>query len=413
MKLKLLLLYLLMFSYRSTAQNLIPDPGFEILRGCPKLYEFDSLVYWKQASSKGKDPSNSTNFGLLYHKCSGNVPQTGWGWFDTHSGDGMGSVVANFIATPLKQPIKKGKTYRVSFWLQVGTKQNIGCWWQTYNQKVSLFGFKQQPLDTVWGPVRQPPLHIWSITERFDTTWVKFEACFKPDDDYSWVGFGYKDTYLNLDCDVKLNEYRPPFLTTTNQYAFRQLPFFIDDIELEDATDETLPSIQLASDLCQNTDVILDGSKIFPKEKNNNNIAYKWWNGADSARVTVNKRGKYHLTVQKTCKKVEVDFEVKNKNCYCRIFMPTSFSPNDDGVNDTFKPFIGCDDAEIIEQKLTIYNRWGSPIFQTTDLKGAWDGTVKNVAAQNDTFVWLLTYALRVGKNIESFTEAGEVTLTR
>jgi gliding motility-associated-like protein len=412
---KILLWFCLLTSIteQTLAQNLIPDPGFEILRGCPKLYEFDSLLHWGQASNRVNLPYATTQFGMLYNTCNGNTPQTGWGYYTPHSGNSMASIVAYFIHTKLKEPLQKGKNYRCSFWMMVGTKVNVGCWWQTYSQKLSIFGFKNRPIDTIQGSVRQPPIHTWSITQPYDTNWVRFETCFVADDNYSHFGIGYKDTYLSLNCEDDPNSTRPPFLTVLNNFAFRQLPFFIDDVEVEESSNEVLPPLKLGGDVCQHSTIVLDATKIFPKEKNINSISYKWYNGIDSPTLKVNQAGSYHLTVQKACKKVEVDFVVKNKDCRCQIFLPTAFSPNGDGVNDVFTYSLGCDEAEIIQAQLKVYGRWGIPIFQSNDLKPAWDGTGITGAMPTDIYVWVLTYTVKVGKNSETYTQSGEVNLVR
>ena len=52
------------------------------------------------------------------------------------------------------------------------------------------------------------------------------------------------------------------------------------------------------------------------------------------------------------------------------LWVPNSFTPNNDGVNDVFKPIvIGVDYYELI-----ISNRWGEIIFTTSDINESWDG---------------------------------------
>ena len=58
-----------------------------------------------------------------------------------------------------------------------------------------------------------------------------------------------------------------------------------------------------------------------------------------------------------------------------RFYVPNSFSPNGDGLNDVFLP-VG---SEVSEEGYTlcIYDRWGGLIFMTHNLHQGWDGTVK------------------------------------
>ena len=70
------------------------------------------------------------------------------------------------------------------------------------------------------------------------------------------------------------------------------------------------------------------------------------------------------------------------------IFVPTSFSPNDDGLNDVFEVY-GVGTEEIL---IHIYNRWGDEIFTTTDFSQGWDGRANNGSkiAQQDVYVWVI-----------------------
>jgi len=55
------------------------------------------------------------------------------------------------------------------------------------------------------------------------------------------------------------------------------------------------------------------------------------------------------------------------------ISLPNSFTPNGDGLNDTF--IIGGKFIDSYEMQ--VFNRWGEVLFQTTNLENGWDGTSK------------------------------------
>jgi len=54
---------------------------------------------------------------------------------------------------------------------------------------------------------------------------------------------------------------------------------------------------------------------------------------------------------------------------YFNVFIPNTFSPNDDGVNDLFQPFSAS--GEVISYHMEIYDRWGNLIYQGD----VWDGS--------------------------------------
>ncbi len=50
-------------------------------------------------------------------------------------------------------------------------------------------------------------------------------------------------------------------------------------------------------------------------------------------------------------------------SCLCPAWVPNVFTPDEDGLNDFFKPFVDC---EVYDYRMLIFNRWGSEIFQST-----------------------------------------------
>lgn len=69
--------------------------------------------------------------------------------------------------------------------------------------------------------------------------------------------------------------------------------------------------------------------------------------------------------------------------------MPNAFTPNGDGVNDTYGPYIPAalqSFWSIVEMR--IYNRWGQLIYNSN---GYWDGNFNGVAQPADTYIYYIT----------------------
>jgi len=67
------------------------------------------------------------------------------------------------------------------------------------------------------------------------------------------------------------------------------------------------------------------------------------------------------------------------------IKLPTTFTPNGDGVNDHI--FVeGWGIKELMEYQ--IYNRWGEMLFETNDKEVGWDGHYKGTLQNNDVYVF-------------------------
>lgn len=89
------------------------------------------------------------------------------------------------------------------------------------------------------------------------------------------------------------------------------------------------------------------------------------------------------------------------------IYVPNSFSPNNDGINDVFLP----QGINIREFRMEIYNRWGELIFVTDDPEKGWNGSVRDGEhyVQIDTYVWVIFHDTKEG--MERLT--GHVTVVR
>lgn len=57
-----------------------------------------------------------------------------------------------------------------------------------------------------------------------------------------------------------------------------------------------------------------------------------------------------------------------------QIYVPTAFSPNEDGSNDKFV----AKGRFIVEYNLEVYDRWGNVIFESKDLETGWNGTAND-----------------------------------
>ena len=68
-------------------------------------------------------------------------------------------------------------------------------------------------------------------------------------------------------------------------------------------------------------------------------------------------------------KKIEVRHEYY-------VYTPNIFTPNNDGVNDTFAPSLL--NVKIETYELLIYDRWGNQIFTTNDYNQGWDGKLQD-----------------------------------
>lgn len=135
---------------------------------------------------------------------------------------------------------------------------------------------------------------------------------------------------------------------------------------------------------------------------------YLWNTGARSASISVTVPGTYWLQATDTKNCMGRDsILIKPKDCLTGFYIPTAFTPDHNGRNDDFKPFIG---GIVRQYQFTIYNRWGQVVFKSKDLYKGWDGTLSGIAQDANVYAWTCTYQLE-GESIKK--EKGVVTLIR
>ena len=106
--------------------------------------------------------------------------------------------------------------------------------------------------------------------------------------------------------------------------------------------------------------------------------------------------------------KVTVTVICNNAN----IFIPNTFSPNGDGMNDVF--FVRGKGVAAVKA-ITIFNRWGIIVFQKSNINindalAGWDGTYNSTILTPDVFVYKVDV---VCENNQVFSLKGNVTLIK
>lgn len=114
-----------------------------------------------------------------------------------------------------------------------------------------------------------------------------------------------------------------------------------------------------------------------------------WWNGQTGNALSVSETGTYWVTVSNQCGSASDTFRVEVEICDCRIDIPTAFSPDNNGFNDIFLPFISC---ETDFYRMRIFNRWGQLVFDTPDPLAGWNGYWKNRLQEMDSYSWIIEY---------------------
>ena len=135
--------------------------------------------------------------------------------------------------------------------------------------------------------------------------------------------------------------------------------------------------------------------------------SYTWMNTVTTRpSFTVYGPGIYSLRVSNNCGTKTDNVEVYQE-CDFPVYMPTAFTPNNDGLNDVYR--VPPENRNRLVS-LDIYNRWGQLIFSSSNMNVGWDGTVKGIPQASDVFVYKLRMRGLTGKE---FRTSGRLTLIR
>lgn len=96
------------------------------------------------------------------------------------------------------------------------------------------------------------------------------------------------------------------------------------------------------------------------------------------------------------------NIQIKNESS---IYVPNSFSPNNDGINDTFLPIQLY--RELIVYEFLVFDRWGELLFQTNNPNQPWDG----INYKTDVYVWKVKFQSFDQTNVQVMH--GHVTLVK
>lgn len=299
------------------SQNLVPNGDFEEYTQLPNQQgQLANCKHWINPTFSTPDyfhsaASPSSGFQL---------PNTNFAKVAPYSGNGIAGLFIvvgdyrEYISVELIRPLKKGKSYTLSFAHTNGSDDYFASCGSNrfgiYFSKSIPYNYSMSTIPVV--PQIEIPYYCW------DTIWQDESFTFVADDDYTTLTFG--NFYEN---DETTTIEMTPATTIGNAY------FFIDKVEL-----------------------IAEG--------------------------------------------LDIHFE-----------MPNVFTPNDDGVNDTYQPVI----AEGVNQyHLIILNRWGEIMFETSDFSQGWDGQFKGQDCSGGTYFWKVQYA---DFNDSAISNSGFFTLAR
>lgn len=120
--------------------------------------------------------------------------------------------------------------------------------------------------------------------------------------------------------------------------------------------------------------------------------------GSDNLVDSIRTEGFFIVNAITQCQSLLDTFQLAYyDDSYCIVELPNAFTPNADGLNDTypydgnFRNIFGLE-CSFDSYQLIIFNRWGEIMFRSDDPTAEWDGEYKNNGGQQEVFGYYLSY---------------------
>lgn len=278
-------------SIRASAQNLIPNPSFELLNTCPTgwhegfpfpsngsgtfatdwyMPSIGTSDYFNACASQTPTPPQVIAVSTPYQYSEYQVPRTG----GAYAGGILERTHCEYIQSPLLRPLPSGHRIYTSFWINsrnssCGGADQIGAYFSTNPIELPLamvLPFTPQ--------IESPPNVIY-----YDTlNWMQVSDTFTATGDEQWVTFGFFKPYDELNKQIVCSD---------AGFGIGYFYYYYDDICVLDIDGAASFTRTRDTSLCNNASIDIMAR---PGE------AYFWSNGSNGSSITITEPGTYWVT---------------------------------------------------------------------------------------------------------------------
>lgn len=136
-------------------------------------------------------------------------------------------------------------------------------------------------------------------------------------------------------------------------------------------------------------DTVLCGNFKLELDAGNPGMSYQWFPFGENTRTieaTEQRLYEVHVTNSDGCTgkgRLEI-----GSGCISKHFVPSSFSPNGDELNEVFKPTL----INFEDYRLSVFNRWGELMFETQQIENGWDGSYQGSQVPAGVYLYNLRF---------------------
>lgn len=404
MKKLLITYYLFLITYYLSAQNLVPNPSFEIKTSCPTAANQLPLASpWVNPTGASPDYFNqcATSFSFV------DVPQNSFGYQNARTGvayaggfgRGSGSPIREYVQAPLTDSLLSGKKYCVSFYVSLANRSKYAInSFGAYLSNDSIRSTSYQAIPYI-PQVINPSTSMLSDT----SGWMLISGVLTAVGGEKYVTIGNFNDDTNTDT-LLINPSDPSLGSTY---------YYIDDVSVISYLEAETGNDVI---ICKRDSTIIGtpptGGIIYQWQPttglNNSTIAQpmaKPYITTTYILTITDNMGNY--CVPKNTDTVTVIVRDCDSSSFIETPLPNVFTPNGDGFNDVFK----INTKNIKELKCEIYNRWGGKVYEFKKADDVWNGkTTGGLDCTNGVYYYILTAK---GIDDKEYEKKGFVQLLR
>lgn len=370
------------------SQNLIPNPSFEDYIECPFTYGQIWKAYdWGNVTNHLGSPD-------YYNSCDTSstvsVPINLWDTIYSASGNAHAGIILlawgdfrEYITARLTEELKKGYRYFIS--LQYQLCRNCGYATDALGIYLSEKSITGDSTD-FYLPYVPQIINSSLLNNRIEWETLTFEYIAKGIEQYITIG--------------NFQQYDSSVLTIDLGSGSPRSYIYIDDLAIY------MDSCQIELDLGNDT-VLCIGDTIQLKTNLPLSTDYNWNNGNTGSKLQVYDGGIYWVKSTNACGEQADSILIELDDCQCRLYIPNTFTPNLDNVNDVLQINSNC---PLSEFTFSIFNRWGDEVYNSNDIYSYWDGTHNGKRAKDGIYGYKIQYKFQ-NESLE--TLMGSVKLLR
>lgn len=373
--------------------NLVPNPSFEIYSSCPdNNSQIKKAIGWDTLKAGGGgtpdfyhacDPLNA--FSTPYQIFSFQNTKSGLGYSDLVLYASQIANVREYMQSKLIHKLQNNKSYCVTAFVNLTNYSTCGI------DKIGFY-FDNGSVYAPWGTVTSNSIipQVENSTGVITDTlnWIKIQGTFVANGTEEYISIG------NFRYDTQIN------IISTSTNIAQHATYYFDDISVIEAETKAYAG---------QDKLICLGDSIFIGRTPEIGLECSWFNNntqiAEGAGIWVKPDTIQHYVVkQDVCGLISYDtVKISIKDdvlCYLNtgsntLEIPNTFTPNNDGINDTFYISLGINNYL---NRFEVYNRWGNLIHQTIQTNKQsnnvlWDGrTTSGEPCSDGVYFYVLKY---------------------